>query len=699
MKNNFVASLSIILISIFFALLFLWPSLPHLTTQFIGDGGDNYEYASYMGYAAQEISDGRFPLTHMNFWRYPVGIDFQRSFDSYLTLSIGTFWTLLVHLPLSYNLTILTILVLNGICSYILFSSISKSRLLGLLGMVMYGFAFYPLAKANAHINLLFIGGFPLFIYFILRLYATHQPRLRDFLFVFLSILLVAIGSLQYLVMLFLFSIISGLLVFFFYRSLWDSALHKVKMHLFSAIQAGVIAGLLFLFLFSAQLWAMLNGTFQFGTREGTLYNSTPALENFFLPNTYLDLVSTSIAPSHALPSIESMVFLGWVEIVLFLLFLTTTHIQKRFRIFIGSLFLIFFVLALGYGRDNDFFLLPYRFLGQLPIFKIIAEPGRYFVIFYLILTTAIVLFLKHTSRSLRFPLYAIPLLFLLLVTIERIPKSIKLVETLRHEPYVSVVAKTSGKAVLDLPVNIYYPRYNVLSLFYQKPIVNGYFHWSGDGPMEKSYVQNSGLLERYSCNGTAPLEAYDIYTTLEKEEDDILLASLKEHGISTLVIHKDDKFFHQVCKNVRLRLSRLVPYEHVLPETEISKEIVAKAWDGAPSFTFYFPKDGIFWLDSMYISPSSPAFFTITNSDGKELEYTWNPVGSPNAFEIQPKYTIRVQVSAGSTVTFSSPDEVADTFFSMWYHYTVFADAKNKPYKPAIQRVFENDTAVVYTL
>jgi len=696
MQRPLKSTLLPLFLSIFFALLFLWPTLPHLTTQFIGDGGDNYEYASYMGYTAREISLGNFPLNPTNYWRYPDGIDFNRSFDSYLTLSIGTFWTLLIGLPISYNLTVITLLSLNGLFSYLFFRYISKSTILGILGMIIYGFAFYPLAKSSSHLNLLFVGGFPLFAYALIRLLAYPHPKQKDFVFVALSALFVALGSLQYFVLLF----IACLLTLLVFGISYPSKLHQYLTLLLQNAKAVCIAssifGVGFLLFFHPQLVSLISGTFQFSGRSDVLFETTPGIWNFFLPNGYREILLGKLVTNPHSISIESAVFIGWVELILFALFLTTKAIDRRFRLMMGLLFLIPFFFALGYGKENSFFLLPYTVLQHLPLFSTISEPGRYFVLFYLILTTGIVLYLRY-APSQKYLTRAL-ILILLLVSLERFPTAVKMVATLKNEPYIKTVQQYDTKAVVDLPINLYYPNYNLLSLFYERPIVNGYFHWSADGDKEKAFLTQSGLLERYSCNTNDPiLETLD--EIAEIQADAHMIGTLKEAAITTLVLHKDNKFYHDVCRNVRLRLTLLTPFVTIPQETRIQTEITTLQTEGKPSITVYFPKNGIFHLDGLYIAPQKDAPFMITTSTGQEIGYTWVPIGPPHAFELSPKDTIEVPVTAGSTLTISSTSMLTNTFFSLWYRYVPEENTTAVPYEPTLLNVFEDKNTIVYTL
>jgi hypothetical protein len=171
--KRFLVKFDIVLVILFSALitiLFTWPGILSLSSRYIGDGYDNYEYASYQSLAAQRITSGQFPFGFTNFWRYPVGFDFGRGFDSYLTVSTGAFLKLFLGMPLSYNLTIYVLLILNGLFSYIFFRYLTGSKSLGLIGAIIYGFSFYALARGSSHPNLMFEGGIPLLFLAVIRL-------------------------------------------------------------------------------------------------------------------------------------------------------------------------------------------------------------------------------------------------------------------------------------------------------------------------------------------------------------------------------------------------------------------------------------------------------------------------------------------------------------------------------------------------
>jgi hypothetical protein len=419
--------------------------------------------------------------------------------------------------------------------------------------------------------------------------------------------------------------------------------------------------------------------------RDKILFELTPSPWDFILPNHYLDLISNFIHNPSKI-SIESVVFLGWIEIFLFLAFFFIRKYNLKLKIFVFILFLIPFTLALGYGQQNSFPLLPMRFLKEISFFEIFSEASRFFIIFYLVMTSAVCLTLVNFKRFKNaFTLLVAIIIFLILL--ERTPYKIKTASSL-NDTYTKVVKNQDTKGVLDIPVNPYYPRYNVLSFYYDKAIVNGYFHWSSDGPNENQFLTFANLTKNYMCTTDMNMESNDDIDTLNK---------LKIAGINIIVIHKDDKFFHKVCEGVRIKLSRIIPNVEVLEETSEQKQFTTNMISGYPNFKFYFPKSGKFYLDGVYFSPDSKANMNIDiNGSILPWDYSWDYIGSPNAMELSPKNELTIDVEKGSTLTFSSDDLVNNAYFSVWYRYEPVS-AEQIPYEAPIEYIYKSkDTDVL---
>ncbi len=197
--------------------LFTYPAITQMTSSLLGDGGDNYEYASYQGLAAQSLGQFKNPLTYTTFWRYPAGFDFARGFDSYLTVIGGAFLTLIFSLPASYNLSIFILFFLNALISFIFFRKLTSSVYLGIIGMIIYGFSFSSIARSASHPNLMFTGGLLLLATAVLELFQTTPLKTRHFLLFSFSILLTAAGSIVHMVFTAIFIPVFLLISFFFF--------------------------------------------------------------------------------------------------------------------------------------------------------------------------------------------------------------------------------------------------------------------------------------------------------------------------------------------------------------------------------------------------------------------------------------------------------------------------------------------------
>lgn len=696
-QNIFLELIFTAIFSLILTVALTYPTALNLTTSFIGDGGDNYEHAGYQSLFAKQLKVGNYPFSYTTFWRYPIGFDFSRGFDSYISVITGGFLSLIFGMPISYNLTLYLLLIANGVCSYLFFRFLVNSRLLGVAGMIMYGFSFYALAKMGSHPNLLFIGSIPLFALSILNLVKKTHISFKDMLFPFLALLIASLGSVQYFIILLTFTAIYILILYLLrssYYFLLKEKLMRDKLLFTFALLSFLV---MFIIFYAPYLSSIFNKTFTIPDREGILFALTPSITDFFLPNKYITIIPSLLGKSISLPSIEKVVFVGWIELILFILFFTSKA-AKSTKQLIFIAFLIPFILSLGFGKDNNFFLLPYRFLSHTFPFKIIAEPGRYFIVFYLFMTISVVLFLNSIEG--RKKQILITLAVLATITLERFPLSFHMTSTLANDSYVQIVKREDSEAVLDLPVNPFYAPYDVLSFYYNKPIVNGYFHWSANTKDSLSFATND-LLKRYVCSEKEKVVTDKFNYLKEDKQDRELIEVLKGNGIQTIVIHKDDKFFHSVCKNVRVRLSRLAPFiTTATPSAQKQIQINAEAWDGKPSFSLYFPQDGTVYLDGAYIAPQDSASFFITFNGGPlDFQYGWNFLKDGKSMELSPKYTIKTDVKAGTLLTFQSYYDVSHTWFSLWYRYLPDEDSSTIPYSPKLEKIYEDKKAIIYRI
>ncbi len=683
-------------LSLLFAIIVTFPSIFHVGSTFIGDGWDNYQQAGYQAFVGKELREGQNPLIHTNFWRYPVGFDFSRAFDSYLAIGSGGLFSTILPMPLSYNLSIYLLLTLNGIASYYFFKKISQQHLLGLLGAIMYGFSFYVLSKTGSHANLIFVGAFPLTGLSLLKLRSEQPADKRSLILYSTTVAAILLGAMQYIILLGLELFWVLVIYVVLYKTEAKTLLERLSNHFGTWILLFTSSATAFLLLFNAQLTALLSGNFIFFARADVLKHATPSITDFFLPNAYLSFLSLPYMHSLSDSSIEKVVFFGYIELVLFFLFFVSKY-TTRLKVFLGLAFLLPFLLSLGYGDYNRFFLLPYHAVSHIFPFTGIAEAGRFSVISLFLMSTAAILFLKDSRLSKkRMVMYCI----IAGIILERLTFGFPLSDSL-HDKYTTIVKALPGKAVLDIPVNPYYARYNMLSLYYDKPIVNGYFHWSADGPREQSFLFHDSYLSLFSCSESDPILNSPTEQAFQHVINKQLVTILRDNNIKTIVVHKDDKFYHTVCTNVRQRLATLLNQTYSLSSTKNTgqKQLQGTLSETKPAISLYFPTKGVLYLDGAYLAPSSQANFAITlDNSPLQAEYGFDHGPDAYSLELMPKQAINIDVAAGSTLALSSEDYIKQTVFSVWYRYEPEGN-DTIPLAQPFQKEYEDDKSAVYSV
>ena len=518
----------------FFTLLFTYPSVHKLSDRVIGDGGDNYQFLAFQYLAKQQFDQGQLPFGWTNYWRYPVGFNFANSFDSPIFLTIGiVFYQLSSDPVVVYNLTVLTLLFFNALLSYFFFYEISRSQIAGFAGGLMYGFSFYSLARMGGHPNLILIGCFPFLLYALL-IFLKRQGDSKAYILLTTAVALIYLSSLQHLLLL-----AGALLVYlpltavFFRKELlaYFNLVWKTKKKLIWLIAAN---SAVFLFFYYAKIFSFFDKSLVLPGAEIV----SPQWQNFFLPNSYFRLVIAPFLNNTPL-WIENAVFLGFMELLLFICFFTVkrgAHGLKPF-LFLNALF--FLILALGDAR-NPLLPMPYRFLFPFMPFRGIVESGRFYIFLYLTVVSGSVLYLAKVLPKISFSVLVI---ILLSVAFERLPVNFYLSSTLKNESFYTAVADSPSSAVLDLPL---FPEwwhgnmYDMYSIYYHKPIVNGYIHWSGLTADTKILTDK---MHRFECNLDPEFIAVQLTRDdllFEKEQNRILLQDLLGYNIRTVVYHKD---------------------------------------------------------------------------------------------------------------------------------------------------------------
>lgn len=684
-KKKVIVGILLAFFLIFLAFLFTYPAVFHLSDKLIGDGVDNYQFLGFQYVGLQNVRNWTWPFIWTDIWRYPIGFDFSRGFDGVLGVFIGIFLNLLTNNAIvAYNLHIFIIFSLNFVASFFLFKYISKSTFLGLIGGIIYGFSFFTIVRSAGHPNIMLTAGFPLLVLSILRL--KHSHSLNSFLLIGISIIFIMFSSLQYLALVFIFIVVFTVISFFFLYEETRYYFILIKDSLPKVIISLSLVTIVFLIFFNTHLISLITKTFIFAQK--TIYN--PTLINYFLPNQSFRLQISKFVSTQEL-NIESAVFIGFIEPILFIAFFLSP-VRRKVKLLLFSTFIIFFLFSLGtYSKEFNIYL-PYGTLVNFLPFSAIPETGRFYVLFYLIMTIAIVLALKELvsiNKNVSFALFSI---IMCLVILERLPANYYLSETQYH-PALDIVKNLKTKAVLDIP--LLDSRHDILPIYHGKKIVSGYIHWSADNKLVQSFILNP-TLNRFVC---------DEKRYKEKVINNEMSQLLKENEINAIIIHKDYRIYWEDCKNVLYQYTKLFPHLSIIKESTNNKFIHYRWIGDHLSYQLFFSKNGYFELKNIHFIDFNKNTILKLKLNNKNLNIDQKK--EIFSFEygrwtkrIVPSPSLLIKINAGDLLTIEGDKEIENQgFISIWYSFKEDKNSIFINYESSLKKIYEDERKEVWTI
>lgn len=644
--------------------------------EIIGDQFDNYQYFGFQHLVKENIQNFKYPLAETDTLRYPAGFDLSYGYDGVLAVFSGAGLGLILTQPIAYNLSIIIILTLNLFFSFLLFQKLSSSFYWGFLGAVIYGLSPYVFARINSHLNLAFIGGFPLFVYSLINYYQDFKLKKIPFsayLLVFLSILMIGFGSLQYLL---IFSqIISIAIIVSILKSNWRREIVKIVKHVIKNDVLKLIIGsilflTIFLFFFGGYLRAIVNGNFIFADKTEILAAyGRPAITDYFIPNQYLGNFWSNLNPSPK--SIEKVVSLGVIELIIFVWMLIKLKSKKTVSLLSAG-----FMLLIGFGS------------GWIKLL-LVPEGGRLIVVFLLIFT--VVLTSQKPIKNKK-----IVLILTMLLILERFSFKIYRSPLFPSKP-ADIVQAQAGEAVFDIPVSKYNAYYSTLPYFYNKKIVSGYFHFSADTKEAASFLERSEII-RFICQDENQRQEKIYFSAGDKKR---IINLLKENGIQTIVVHKKPedfhKFYHQSCKNVRYQWYNFVPERIILDNGGDFQTKTIELTDYLNlKVELFAPYSGKLVLHGILIHPTNldQTAIILPQEELIYLEWQENEHGLIVAFDPIKE----INISAGESVYLHSAQETDQPIYVTFY-YQFQASIKTSKAVPAVEQIYQDDKIEVYTL
>lgn len=694
--------LNFVIIGFFFFLttIVTSPAIFNLSNKLIGDGGDNYHHFIFQFISSEKIKKLNYPFSYSDILRYPMGFNFGTGYDSVLIVLTGAFFSLFMNNITAYNITLLIYLTLNGLFSFLLFRYISNSYLLGIIGGVIYGYSSYVIARTAGHTNLFFVGGIPLFVYALLRI--KNYFSKKNIFLLFLAVTLIFLTSFQYFILFTISFTIIFLFSLLFFPSCYRITLNNIIINKHQILLL-VVPFLTVIIIFSSQhIFAFIKGDFFKPNRNEITYlvQNSPSIKDFLIPNNFLPLKIKEITKNlnNSFSSIERVVFIGWAEMFLFLFFIVRyRNIKlKRFILLIVS---VFFIITLGFINPETNIKLPYYFFQQLFPFSFINEPGRFFIIFYLFLTIGIIAQLKEIYNKKTIPkIVSLIVLIIIILIIERLPNNYWLSDTFHNKPFVKVVKKEKGTAVLDIPISFHNSVYDIFPYVYGKKIVSGYFHWFADTDKPKSFVNNNNLT-RFMCGQTLKIDKDFKYKNKK------LIQVLKAYDIKTIVVHKNDpldhaKYYFPECVNVRMQTSLFLP-QLLMPDPTEKQKILSLFFPVIPGVgdNILIPADGVFYLDGIHAYPIDWLPIHIYINDIELIfNQVWTNRGNKNA-TLDP--FLKIQVKKGDKIgfKFNKNNNLSYSFVKIWYRYIPVRKTDRYISDYNIEKIYEDDDAAVFRI
>lgn len=570
MKQHMLAIGTYIIISI----ILTFPAVLHFNTHIIGDGGDTLEYYAYFSIVRDNIQNGRFPLGHTPVYRYPNGLDASLS-DARLFVVVGSILSLVINSIVVYNMLILSVFVVNGFVAYLFYKLLSGNYVLGLMAGLLYGFSYWTLSTAYGSISKVCIFGFPLIGLIIVKS-LNEGFKFKHIYYVAIGLYISSLCSITQLQQSLVILCIFSLLTFIVVPSSFKRVLFLIKNNTVHLLLSLAFLETLLFISFPTHLIKLLGENVDVGSKlfgNGQMQNPLiyVYVSNKFFHGIVFDIFRQYINIPTDWQWYQSTFYIGIVPLLF--IFLSIQFLKKSNVLLLFFLNTIVYALFMQVTYVQNSMVTP-EAAGWIlyPIQYFLNHSDYFMPAFWFFAIGTIVLYFKISKVG-----RVILCLLLLFFLIERYYGNYPTVDIAQAKgaTYASVVRRLSGKAVLDILIDVF-TGYNLLPFSYEKPIVGGSLHWFGDGEKERSILGRSEIA-RFSCRGenwqdTRPFQIvpYDSQETTVLNSKFIPL--IKELDIKTVVIHKE-YLYKDECRYAREQVVGLFP-DISCGEINISDEV-----------------------------------------------------------------------------------------------------------------------------
>jgi len=651
----------------------------NVNSSLIGDGYDNYEFFGFMNLAKENILSFKHPFSHTNTLRYPDGFDFSYGFDGAFAILTGAFLSMFLGSVIGYNLTIVVILFFNIYLSFYYFNKFGQLQnirggrgIKSLMAAIIFGVSPYVFARINGHLNLALVAGFPMFIYHYVNLNKkivqnVEEIQKVDIAAILIAVLLISVGSLQYLILL---AVVFPLVML---ATIKKENLEKyrefAKRNARQLTTAFSLFILVFTFLFHGYLTAIITGDLVLTEVKHKFYE--PHLMDVFVPNKYLGDLWGLINPSGQ--AIERVITVGTLELGL-LLYLLIKIKDKKVQLLGISLFLVYLFLSFG--------------IWEIPYYP---EGGRVVVLLSLFISLAIV------SYDYLFANPALAGLLLTVVVIERLFFNVQVSQPLAANLFYKEVRHLPGNVVLNVPLSKYSTYRSALPVFYGKKVLDGFFHYTAATEASEKTL-NEKHFSRFVCQFERDDEPETGFSPGDRLE---ALEAYREKDIGSIVVFKDQevgKFLYSDCSNVRDWWYYLNPETLILSRDTpgvVKNNFELRSYNPHTIARFYFERDGTFYLNGLLLTPKTHQNLKVYLPSGEVIIPVWQD--QAGSLSVQFESPIEVNVKAGDYITLRSDRMSEENRYINAYY--VFQVSKSALYsKPIpIELVYSDYDVEIY--
>ncbi|MEM3791518.1 MAG: hypothetical protein QXL16_02205 [Candidatus Micrarchaeaceae archaeon] len=522
-KPHFVAFFSYLALT----LILFWPILPKLTSMVFGSG-DAFQSLFFLWYVPYAISHHMsIYYTHLLF--YPVGASLV---DQTIMPLAGIIFAPVTFFnsALTYNLIFIFGFLLSSFFSFELSLYVTKNPMASFIGGIVFGFSPMHIAQAYGHLNWGSVEFIPLFLLFFLKFFDTKKLRYA------------AYASIAFVFLSFFGDIEQGIIVSFF------SILFIILLLAFSETRKRVFSlNFLYGILAFVLLTAIISSPFLFGISKGfsQALNQTRSLSDvshnelwsdnllaFFVPSYYNELLFplfSSLSSIYQIDGTERVSYLGYSVLflsifALYSYFRKSKENKERFQFILIALILIVAFSWMSTGpylqstpNGLSYVVLnqtglkipgPYLAYRQIPLFKIVREPGRFDVIVTLLLSMLSAIGFDELTKRIRLKKEYALTIFVILILIEyngtplSMKSALSLMSSTRIPQGVRELGSISGNfTTLFLPAT---ENYFSLSPEYY-PGIESYYETAIRRPIIGGYISRTNYSQNISLS-TIPL-------------------------------------------------------------------------------------------------------------------------------------------------------------------------------------------------